>query len=127
MHPVSCTRSDRMRPGHFNVSLIHALQSRWSQCELIAKGYFSQDIPSLRLTANITSDIAGEPSVILLLKDDFCDWVHVVQGRMPRCPPTKGTAVVSFTTLLMQGWIPEVSERRSTGDEQASAHFVGDI
>ena len=115
MHPVSCT-SNRIRPGLVTVSLIHALRSRRLECELIAKGYFTQDVASLRFTANITSDIAGEPSCILLIKDDFCAWAHVVQGRMPSCPPKKGTAVVTFTTLLAQGWIPEVSERGTKGD-----------
>ena len=112
MHPVSCTRSVCMHPGRITASLTDAFRYRRSECELIAKGYFSQDVPSLRLTANITSNIAGEPSCILLIKDDFCAWAHVVQ-EIPSCPPKKGTAVITFSTLLMQGWIPEVSERES--------------
>ena len=116
-----------MHPGHVTTSLIRALHSRRSQCELIAKGYFSQDVPSLHLKTNITTDIAGERSSILLIEDNFCARAHVVQGRMPSCPPKKGTAVVTFTTLLMQGWIPEVSEREGKGDAQASTHFVNDV
>ena len=127
MHPVSCNSSVCMHPGQVTVLLIHTIRYRRSECELIAKGYFSQDVPSLRLMTNITSDIAGEPSVILLIKDDFCAWAHVVQGRASSCPPKKGTAVVKFTTLLMQGWIPEVSQRESKGDAQVSIHFVCDI
>ena len=111
MHPVSCARIVHMRPGYVTASLMDVFRSRRAECELIAKGYFSQDVSSLRLTTNITSDIAGEPSCILLIRDDFCAWAHVVQGGAPSCPPKKGTAVVTFTTLLMQGWIPEVSGR----------------
>ena len=116
-----------MLPGHVTASLIHVLRSRRAQCELIAKGYFSQDVPSLHLKINITTNIAGERSCVLLLEDNFCTWAHVVQGRMPSCPPKKGTAVITFNTVLMQGWIPEVSERESKGDPQAGTHIVSDV
>ncbi|KAF6239884.1 hypothetical protein HO173_002431 [Letharia columbiana] len=43
-----------------------------SACYL-AKGNFKQDIPSLRLDFNTTSDIAGDPAPVFVVEDNFGD------------------------------------------------------
>lgn len=82
--------------------------NRRSECVLIARGSFKQNIPSIRLYFNISTDIAGGSEPVFVVEDDFCDWVDVDQGGIRSCPPKKGLAVLSFKVLLMQGWIPEV-------------------
>lgn len=47
--------------------------ARRSECVTLAKGNFKQDIPSLRLDSNTTSDIAGDPAPVFVVEDNFGD------------------------------------------------------
>lgn len=52
--------------------------------------------------------MAGDPKPVFAVEDDFCNWIEVFQGAVQSCPPKEGSAVMTFKTLLVQGWIPEV-------------------
>ena len=107
MHFVSHTNFSYLLLIPFRASLTFDVNRR-SECVLIAGGFFKQDIPSIRLSFNISTDTAGGSEPVLIVEDEFCDWVDVDQGGTRSCPPKKGPAVLSFKLLLMQGWIPEV-------------------
>lgn len=44
--------------------------------------------------------------------------MEVKQGGVKNCPPRLGPASLHFKMLLMQGWIPEVSELFRSGRER---------
>lgn len=120
MHVVSHTNVSCLLWSPSQVSLtFHA--NRRSECVVIARGSFKQDVPSIRLYFNISTDIAGGSEPVFVVEDDFCDWVDVDQGGTRSCPPKKGPAVLSFKVLLMQGWIPEV---RTVLLLEYSSHFT---
>lgn len=41
-------------------------------------------------------------------EDDLCNWVDIEQNGTESCPPRKENATVSWTVLLIGGWVPEV-------------------
>lgn len=110
MHTVGHVTLFRLLETHLQASLTSLSRYGRSQCTILAKGFFKQDSPSIRLYFNITSEDAGEMKPVFVVEDDFCDWVDVRQGGAKSCPPKRGTAVIRFETLLVQGWIPEVRE-----------------
>lgn len=82
---------------------------RESYCTLTAFGTFTKDIPSAHLSFNVTTHFDDGREGLVPGEDNLCNWAEVMQNDTKHCPPLKGDARLRWETILLGGWIPEVS------------------
>lgn len=85
-------------------------QRRDDTCTFALQGTFTQSLPSVHLSLNLSSRPGDEtPRTIVAIVDDLCDWIEIKQDGRVSCPPKKGPATIVTEVDFPGGWLPEVS------------------
>ncbi|MCJ1404372.1 hypothetical protein MMC11_007597 [Xylographa trunciseda] len=93
-----------------------------SYCGIKAKGRFKTKLSdSAHISFNVTNHFDDGRTGGLSGEDDLCNWENIVQNSTKQCPPREGNATVTWTVLLLGGWLPEaryeVQVKVTDGDE----------
>ncbi|CAD6565719.1 MAG: hypothetical protein ASARMPREDX12_006737 [Alectoria sarmentosa] len=80
-----------------------------SYCGVKIWGTFGQNLTAAHLSFNITTHFDDGRKGHVRGEDDFMHWADVIQNDTLQSEPTKGKAVITSTTILLGGWIPEAN------------------